>query len=372
MSTSYSAGWDLPGPSGPSGPEGARGAERGGHGRAAWAPGWQPLDGPGVLDRLRVTGRARPLADPELVADLRAHLGLDLDTGDPGQDEPVLVTGGRLTRALACPAHAGPDGADVREPNLALACGALVDALFRQLVTTGSPGSGFDDGLDALSVDGGRSRLVAWIASLAPAERAGLRAEVDRQAEGLRVRWPVLDPTWLPRTKECLRVPATGGGFELVARVDLAIGRRAVEGASVALVDVRSGVPRSAHGADRQFHALVETLRSGVPPFAVATYYTRTGELDVDPVTADLLVAAARRCRAGLDGMLGSGAGGRNFGAPGIWCVACSDEPLVAAGPAAFGKATQEPLQMAEVRAAVGTDRPRVDGAVPYPEEQAA
>ena len=53
------------------------------------------------------------------------------------------------------------------------------------------------------------------------------------------------------------------------------------------------------HRADLHFYALVEALRSPAPPFVVATYYTRTGELDVDPVTEELLVAAGRRTLVG-------------------------------------------------------------------------
>jgi len=364
MTTSDTSGGDRPGASR------THRAEQGSRGRVAWAPGWRPLAGSALLDRLRVTGRARPEADPALVADLRAHLGLDIGAGRPGPDGPVVVTGHRLTRALACAAHADPEGTDGREPTLALACGALMDVLFRQLVVTGSIGGAFDDGLDALSVDDRRLPLVAWIGALAPAERAGLRAEVDRQAEGLRLRWPALDPTWLPRTKECLRVPATDGGFELVARVDLAIGRPAVDEASVALVDVTSGVPRSAHVADRRFHALVETLRSGVPPFAVATYYTRTGELDVDPVTADVLVAAARRCRAGLGALVDPDAAPWTADDPTSACAACADGPLAVAVPREHE--VPPPVPMAEVRVAADLDAVRVGGSMPFPEERAA
>ena len=369
MSATHRAGGDRAGTSRP-----GRGQDAGGRGpgRTAWSAGPQPLAGAALLDRLRVTGRARPEADPVLVADLRAHLGLDLATGDPGRDGPVVVTGPRLTRALTCAPHAVPDAVDGCEPTLALACGALIDVLFRQLVTTGSLGTGFDDGLDALSVDGRRTGLVGWIGALAPAERAELRSEVDRQVEGLRHRWPTLDPAWLPRTKECLRVPSAGGAFELVARVDLAVGRRVPDQASVALVDVTSGALRSAHAADRRFHALVETLRSGVPPFAVATYSTRTGELAVDPVTTHLLVMAARRCRAGLEVLVGSGAGGRSVGSSAPWCVTCADEPLGAAVPAAVGTPDPEPLLMAGARGAAAPDRPRVGAVIALPEERAA
>jgi hypothetical protein len=156
------------------------------------------------------------------------------------------------------------------------------------------------DGLAALAVDDRQSDLVGWVERLSGTERGELGAEVERQAEGLRRRWPALDPSWLPRTQEAMRVRLVDGAFELSARVDLAIGRPAGDVASVAIVEVKSGARRAEHRADLHFSALLETLRSPAPPFVVATYYTRTGELDVDPVTDELLIGAARRTLMGV------------------------------------------------------------------------
>lgn len=183
--------------------------------------------------------------------------------------------------------------------SLPLACGAMVDALFRQVVTTGTVGDAVTDAIAALTLDGHQAPLLAWIADLEDAERSELEAEVSRQADGLRVRWPRLDPAWLPRTQESLRVPLADTRVELSARVDLAVGRPGGEVPSVALVEVKSGVRRPVHRSDLHFYALVETVRSGAPPFSVSTYYVWTGELDVDCVTPELLVAAARRCAVG-------------------------------------------------------------------------
>jgi hypothetical protein len=276
------------------------------------AAGWEPLSGPGLLDRLRVTGRPRPKALPDLADRLRSVLESGLRAegrrgigGAPGSPPgvpdpaPLVVTKDRLTRALAGEAHDVATRFGQRSHSVALACGAIVDALFRQLVTVGSIGDPMADGLAALTVDDRQSDLVGWIERLSGAERGELGAEVERQAEGLRRRWPSLDPSWLPRTQEAMRVRLADGALELSARVDLAIGRPADDVASVAIVEIKSGARRAEHRADLHFSALVETLRSQVPPFVVATYYTKTGELDVDPVTDELLMGAARRTLAG-------------------------------------------------------------------------
>ncbi|MGO8873881.1 MAG: hypothetical protein ACLQPH_21255 [Acidimicrobiales bacterium] len=266
--------------------------------------GWQPLAGDQLLERLRVTGRPRPTADPELAHRLRRGIEHDLTLGGgPTGRRPaptVVVTKDRLRRALACGAHHPMGEFDEPQPTTALACGALVDVLFRQLVTVGSFDDPMADGLAALAIDDRNQRLVSWIETLPAPARRELAAEVERQADGLRRRWPGLEPSWLPRTQEALRAELAGGAVSLSARVDLAIGGPAEGEASVAFVEVTSGMRRAEHRADLHFYALVETLRRSVPPFVVATYYTRTGELDVDPVTEELLVSAARRTRAGV------------------------------------------------------------------------
>ena len=302
---------------------------------ASWAS-WHPLAGPALLDRLRATGRARPSGDPTLAAELRAFLeeGLAPGAGGSARTGPLpgpvgtglVVTKDRITRALACEEHRRVPGVREVVPSLALARGALVDVLFRQLVTIGRIGDVLSDGLDALSVDDHQALLVDWIVRLPSSARSELRAEVDRQIEGLRRRWPVLDPAWLPRTQESLRVPLAT--CTLSARVDLAIGRPGEPTASVAILEVKSGTRRPQHRADLHFYALLETLRSRVSPFVVATHYAATGELDVDPVDAQLLATAARRCLAGVRAMTGAPSGPDPAGGPAVGCGSCAALPV--------------------------------------------
>jgi hypothetical protein len=279
---------------------------------------WQPLAGKGLLDRLRITGRPRPAADPERAEKLCAVLEqglrntLDEDvappvTPTPASTSPLVVTKDRLTRALSGGGQQSASEFGSRMPTVPLACGAMVDALFRQLITVGSIGDPMTDALAALSLDDRQRELVSWIECLPVADRGELRAEVELHADGLLRRWPTLDPAWLPRTQEAMRFGLAGGTVELSARVDLAIGAPATKWASVAIVEVKSGVRRIEHRADLHFYALIEALRSAAPPFVVATYYTKTGELDVEPVTDELLFGACRRTLAGISALLRTG-----------------------------------------------------------------
>jgi hypothetical protein len=113
----------------------------------------------------------------------------------------------------------------------------------------------------------------------------------------------------MPRTQEALRVVLADGAVELSARVDLAIGRPVDDEASVAIVEVKSGARRVEHRTDMHFYALVESLRNPAPPFVVATYYTRTGELARRTLTGIRLLrdlaagAEPRRTANGLCGL---------------------------------------------------------------------
>ncbi len=291
---------------------------------------WQPLAGTNLLDRLRVTGRRRPRVDTEMVGRLRSGLEdrLSEDRADPSLSAPVVVSKDRLTGILACEGHRVVAGHADRTPTTALACGALVDTLFRQLITTGTIGDPMGDGVAALAVDDRHQALVSWIEGLGAADRAELQSEVSRQAEGLQCRWPALDPGWLPRTQQAMRVPLVDGAVLLSARVDLVVGRPAEDEASVAIVEVKSGARQLAHRADLHFYALVETLRSSAPPFVVATYYTRTGELDVEAVTGPLLFAAAHRTVTGARLLREEARGMDGPRRPHALCVRCAPQDL--------------------------------------------
>ena len=272
---------------------------------------WKPLAGAALLDRLRITGRPRPKADPELTAKLRHDLEQGLSTGPGGSEGgcevrppgsiprpgghqrptdpgPLArrVPGGRRVRAThtdcvhglrrrhRCPVPAADHRRIDRRPD---------DRCLGRTLRRRPPGG---DGLVDRAPSGGRAGRIAGGGG-APGRRP--RPTVAQAEPGL-----------VARTQEALRVGVADGAVELSARVDLAVGRPGQQWASVAIVEVKSGARRIEHRADLHFYALIEALRNPAPPFVVATYYTRTGELDVDPVTEELLVAAGRRTLAGI------------------------------------------------------------------------
>ena len=294
------------------------------------ADAFRPPQGDDLLGRLRGQGTSRPGVDPGLAGGLRDWLedGLAEVAGDVAVDRPpVRVTKETLTGVLLCEAHLVARRIAPRAVTLSLARGSLVDALFRQWVTTGRLDDPWSDALGAVGVGGDADGIVAFVDALDPGRRHTLAEEIAHHAEGIVARWPVPSPMWLPRTQERLVVPVVGGRVVLSGVVDLAFGGPAAERASVCVVEVKSGRRRIEHRGDLHFYALLETLRSGAPPFRIATYYTRTGELDVEPVTDDVLVGALQRVLAGTVRLCRLAEGTEPARTPNALCAWCTDLP---------------------------------------------
>ncbi|HEY3942887.1 MAG TPA: hypothetical protein VGL60_10415 [Acidimicrobiales bacterium] len=251
--------------------------------------------GAGLLGQLRGDAARRALVDPGLAGGLRAWLEdgvVELCRAAPGS-LPVRVTA-RSVRRLAGGAGGGSPTSGNR-PIGALARAALVRALFRQLVTTGRLGDPMHEGLDALGVEPEQADLVARIAGLRSEQRAALAEEVAAHAAVLRRHWSLVPDQWLPRCADRLTIPLGGGRVVLSGVVDLLIGRPCADRASVCLVLVRAGPARPEDRAELLFAALLETLRSGAPPFRAALHYSGTGETLIVDVTEQELARAVQR-----------------------------------------------------------------------------
>ncbi len=250
----------------------------------------EPPSGAELLERLRGDLADRPVVDLELAGGLREWLEDGISAAVAGRSEtspPIVVDKQRLHEALG--------GERARATTTPMALGAMVDALFRQLVTTGGLDDPWTDALAALGADDRGAPVVDHVAGLPADELAELRADLAEQTAALAVRWPPLAPHWLARTQEALSAPLAGGRVVLRGVVDLAVGGPSDGRSTVCLVEVKSGRRRIEHRADLHYYALLETLRAGAPPFRVATYYTRTGELDVEDVDHEVLANAVRR-----------------------------------------------------------------------------
>jgi hypothetical protein len=302
--------------------------------------GYRPPEGTDLLHRLRGQGTTRPTVDPGLAGGLRDWLedGLaDAAAEVSPEAGPVRVSKDALTGVLTCEAHLVARRTAPRVISEEMARGSLVDALFRQWVTTGRVDDPWADAMSAVEVGGDPDGIAGFVASMADERRQVLAEEIAEHAAGIVARWPVPSPMWLPRTQERVVVPLVGGRVVMNGVVDLAFGGPAGERASVCVVELKSGRRRVEHRGDLHFYALLETLRSGAPPFRIATYYTRTGELDVEAVSEDVLVSALQRVLAGAVKLCRLAAGTEPARSPNGLCAWCSDLPRCEPGQTRAG-----------------------------------
>ena len=153
----------------------------------------------------------------------------------------------------------------------------------------------FEDALCAISVTARGPETLDALGRLPARERSALRSFVQERAAAIAAQWRPVPPAWLPRTGEQIRVPLAGGAVMLSAAADLVLGRPSDKTSSVCLVrlhEKRSGDATEAARRTRRALALVETLRSGAPPWRVATYDPGARHLLVEDVDEELIAAA--------------------------------------------------------------------------------
>ena len=134
-----------------------------------------------------------------------------------------------------------------------------------------------------------------FIRNAPEAERAELRAEANDRVVKFLECFPPLKKQWRPVLESRARVDLLERRVILKGKVDLALGRRDGDRARVLIVDFKTGTPHRGHVDDLRFYALLDTIRSGVPPFRVASYYLDAARWHHEDVTEDLLEAAAHR-----------------------------------------------------------------------------
>jgi hypothetical protein len=155
-----------------------------------------------------------------------------------------------------------------------------------------------DDALDRLA-DDPDAAVADYLLGLPEAERAELRGAASEVVSAFAELWPPLSRHWVPRTETGVRAELCGGKVVLSGRVDLSLGAPEGDRAGRVLVDLKTGATAAAHLHDLRFYALLETLRSGVPPVRLATSYLEAGDLAVEDVDEDVLEAAVRRTLQG-------------------------------------------------------------------------
>ena len=292
-----------------------------------------------MLEVLRGDPASRPAPDPAVVEAARAHL----DTAAAAWVESVpagvvvRVTKDAVAGVRRCELrHVGELASRASSapppPSAALVRGRLLDAVFRQVVTTGRVGSDpVGAAVAAAAAEGdaiAASRL--GLDDLEPDEQRTLCAEVEVAAGRLAAVWPVLPPGSGLRTQERVLVKLAGGRVVLSGRPDVTVGRPTRHRAGVLVIEAKSGSFRPAHLEELRFYALLEALRWRVAPFRAVLWCLADGRIEVLDIDADLVWSEALRVADAVTRLTRLAAGERPRPSANPLCPSC---PLLAGCP---------------------------------------
>ncbi len=155
--------------------------------------------------------------------------------------------------------------------------------------------------------------------------------------ELFRASFPPLRPfrrLLAPVCEQWLEASFGGGMVVVVGKVDLMLNVARPDRATRVLIDLKGGQGWGDHPEDMRLYALLYTLRYGVPPARVATFFPRSGGWQPEEVGEQLLehaadraiaaVRAGRRLHGGSDPRLSAGP----------WCPRCVRRPSCPAAAA--------------------------------------
>jgi hypothetical protein len=255
-----------------------------------------------VIEELLDPGGPRPEFPRELAARLRARLDADLAPLAGRIPDESLYIGKRVLHEVhQCESHHLASQASGFAWTPATARGAVAHKALELAVHLSpplAPAELVDGAIERLRQDDwGPAEFLRQAAQLELAElQAGATDVVTKFEDG----FPPLPAAWRPRLESSLRVELCRGKIVVQGKVDLALGQARGAQARVLLVDLKTGQPSASHADDLRLYALLETLRVGVPPFRLASYYLDSGTWHAEDVTEDVLVAAARRLVDGV------------------------------------------------------------------------
>jgi hypothetical protein len=285
-----------------------------------------------VLEVLGATSGSRPQFDAELRHHLRAELEADLAAVAERlpEGETLFLSKHQLTAVHGCEARLLAEQDGVFAWSVPLARGSITHkAIELSIHWKGDPTplDLVDEAVASLSHQD--SRLADWLRTAREADLAELRSQAnDRVAKFLEC-FPPLSARWRPVTESRLRVDLAGGRIILRGQADLVLGRAEGTTAGKVIIDLKSGGFSPSHLDDLRFYALLETMRIGIPPRLVASYYLDSGRPHPETVSESVLEAAVARTVDGADRLVAlqhdAKAPIKRTGAACRWCPVLDD-----------------------------------------------
>jgi hypothetical protein len=260
-----------------------------------------------VLALLRGDAATRPCFDPGLAGGLRAWLedaAYDVVAARGEHASPLFLGPRQLLdfyeeQGGPAPGTGTGSGTETGTGADRLLLSRLVHTILRQLVHTGEIDNPLADALDALRACADDAD-VRRIESLPEAARAGLADTLALHARNLSGLVPRFAPGWMPRTNDRVAIPLAGGRIVLHGMFDLVVGLPQRRTASLCALGLSSGGPWAAARRSLHYLSLLETLRSGAPPFRLALLESASGRYGVEDVREEHLRAIASHIAAWL------------------------------------------------------------------------
>lgn len=236
-----------------------------------------------IVGALRGDRSSRPPRDIESATALRSQLEEEIAAvlGARARMAPLVIRSSSLGRVR--------DTAHLADTASARLRGVLVNELLRLHVVGVVVTRPFEDATAAWLSEQSNAELVAHFEQLDPEELARLATDVTAHYVTLSRAIGRFSQQWTTRTAQQASQRLGGGRVLLRDLVDLVAGSSTSEVTSVVLVDLTTApLGENAERAVR-YHALVQTLRTGVVPLRSAVFSTATGELSTRDVDGELL-----------------------------------------------------------------------------------
>jgi hypothetical protein len=247
-----------------------------------------------VRDELLLYGQPRPTPDRALGGALRHRAIEELTALADGLDPSdwIRVDKHRLSQAHTCTGYLRARStedftwsvANVRGKVLHRALEGLIMSAYRR-----APLELACAAIDELAEDEDDRTPGPFLAALPAGDRQDLARDVNDLLVKFVSDWPPVLAGWSPRVESPVKLAF--GPIHLQAQFDLALGVPMGDESRTFIVDFKSGWQQSDHRLEARFYGLMETLRSRVSPYRVATYYLDSGEYTVDDVDEELLHA---------------------------------------------------------------------------------
>lgn len=259
-----------------------------------------------VLEQLGASMADRPEFAPELRYELRGELERHIEDHVKrlGADDSVFANKHALSAVHGCE---GKFMAEQDFPgwSVPLAKGSVVHKAIELSINwrgTPHPADLVDEALAAL--EHSEQGIGEFVQELSEVDRAQLRSDVVGHVTAFTECWPPLKKEWRPVTESKVRLELFGGQVVLQGKIDLTLGRAQAGKAGKVLIDLKSGKLHPHHLDDMRYYALIETIRIGVPPRRIASYYLDQGRFHPEDITEDILFAAAARASSGIRRMI--------------------------------------------------------------------